>query len=142
LTSNETAVVLFLATAAIGGALLRSVNGPAQGANTLAYRLHDSTFAARAAAIDPDPVPEAGAPQLPSPSQGKGKAAPGGKVDLNKASAQELQSLPGVGPSTAARIISYRMTIGPFERMEDLMDVPSIGKKKFEKIKPYLSVLK
>lgn len=51
-------------------------------------------------------------------------------IDLNLATAQELESLPGVGPVLAARIVDDRETHGLFEAVEDLLDVPGIGEAK------------
>lgn len=59
----------------------------------------------------------------------------GGKVDVNRASAAELEELPGVGPSTAQKIVDDRTKNGPFKKPEDLMRVPGIGPSKFEAMK-------
>lgn len=64
----------------------------------------------------------------------------GTKVDLNSADAAALDALPGVGPSTAAKIIADREANGPFTAPEDLMRVSGIGEKKFEALKEYLVV--
>lgn len=61
-------------------------------------------------------------------------------VDINKATAEELTSLPGVGKITAERIISYRHTHGPFERIEEVTRVRGIGPEKFNKMKEFLIV--
>ena len=53
-----------------------------------------------------------------------------GRVRINRASVSELQQLPGVGPVLAARIAAYRDDNGPFDRVEDLLDVPGIGEGK------------
>ncbi|RPJ56044.1 MAG: helix-hairpin-helix domain-containing protein [Acidobacteria bacterium] len=58
-----------------------------------------------------------------------------GKVDINTASIAELDTLPGIGPAIAARIIDFRTRNGPFRRSEDLMNVRGIGEKKFLKLK-------
>ncbi|MGI8784735.1 MAG: ComEA family DNA-binding protein [Acidobacteriota bacterium] len=71
-------------------------------------------------------------------------AAPGGgpddKIDLNRASIQQLDSLPGVGPATARRIIDFRLRKGPFKRKEELMAVPGIGERRFARIKDRITV--
>ena len=59
-----------------------------------------------------------------------------GKIDINTASVSELDSLPGIGPAYAQRIIDSR----PFPQIEDIMNVPGIGEKTFEKIKNQISV--
>ena len=61
-------------------------------------------------------------------------------VNLNTASAAELEKLPGVGAATAARIIEYRQKKGPFKKIEELMNVQGIGEKSFLKLKPQITV--
>lgn len=56
------------------------------------------------------------------------------KVNINTASFDELCNLPGVGPATANAIIDYRTANGPFESVEQLIDVKGIGYKKFEEL--------
>ncbi|NLI99137.1 helix-hairpin-helix domain-containing protein [bacterium] len=62
------------------------------------------------------------------------------KIDLNKADADELMELHGIGPGLASRIIAYRDTHGLFSSLESLLNVPGIGSAKLEDIKPYLEV--
>ena len=61
-------------------------------------------------------------------------------VSINSASAEELMRLPGVGPVTAASIISYRQQQGFFQSIDDLIKVKGIGPKTLEKIRPYVSL--
>lgn len=61
-------------------------------------------------------------------------------VNINSATAEELDSLPGVGPSTAAAIVEDRDANGPFPSVEDLMRVSGIGEKKFAKLRDYICV--
>ena len=63
-----------------------------------------------------------------------------GMVNLNTAGAGELQKLPGVGPSTAAKILEYRQGIGRFTDVQQLQDVKGIGEKKFAKMRPFLTL--
>ncbi len=61
-------------------------------------------------------------------------------IDLNTATAVELETLPGIGPRTAERILEYRREHGGFVRIEDLMDVRGIGERTFLRLKPLVSV--
>jgi competence protein ComEA len=68
-----------------------------------------------------------------------GAGGPG--VNINTADAATLQTLPGVGPATASKIIADREANGPFKTPEDLMRVSGIGEKKLEAIRELISVL-
>jgi competence protein ComEA len=61
-------------------------------------------------------------------------------VDINRASQEELESLPGIGPVTAQKIIADREENGPFSKIEEIERVPGIGPAKFEKIKALITV--
>jgi competence protein ComEA len=63
-----------------------------------------------------------------------------GKVNINTASLEELDKLPGVGPSTASKIVSFREKSGNFKKIEDIMNVPGIGESKFSEMKEFISV--
>ncbi|MEW6724572.1 MAG: helix-hairpin-helix domain-containing protein [Bacillota bacterium] len=69
-----------------------------------------------------------------------GSAAAPGKVDVNRADAVALQSIPGIGPTLASRIIAYRTVNGPFRTAQDLLQVSGIGQKTLEQIKPYIII--
>ncbi|MCD6548823.1 MAG: helix-hairpin-helix domain-containing protein [Thermodesulfobacterium sp.] len=62
------------------------------------------------------------------------------RIDLNKATAEELESLPGIGPKIAKNIIEYREKFGPFKSVEELLEVKGIGPKKLKRLKKYLKV--
>ena len=62
------------------------------------------------------------------------------RMNLNTADAALLQRLPRIGPALAGRIIAYRQNVGPFRRVEDVVNVRGIGDKTLEKIAPYLYV--
>ena len=61
-------------------------------------------------------------------------------IDLNTASEQELQSLPGIGPVMAGRIAAHREANGPFAAVDDVEEVPGIGPKTMESIRPLVTV--
>jgi competence protein ComEA len=65
-----------------------------------------------------------------------GGGSPGGLVSLNSATAEQLDALPGIGPSLAQQIIAYREAQGPFTSVDQLTDVPGIGPAKLEQLRP------
>lgn len=69
-----------------------------------------------------------------------GGASSSGVININTATAEELDSLPGIGPSTAAAIVEDRERNGPFASPEDLMRVSGIGEGKFSKLKDQIRV--
>lgn len=64
----------------------------------------------------------------------------GDRVNINTASAEVLATLPGIGPTTAQRIVDYRTENGPFARIEDLMNVAGIGPATFDNISTLITV--
>ena len=77
------------------------------------------------------PVRQSGVEILPGEAM---RSAGGGKININAASAEELQVLPGIGPVYAERIVQYRRDHGPFQRIEDITQVKGIGPKTLEQI--------
>ena len=67
-------------------------------------------------------------------------AGDAGPININTASAEELTQLKGVGANQAAKIVEFREKNGPFKKPEDLMQVPRIGQKTFEKNKDLILV--
>ena len=68
-----------------------------------------------------------------------GQPAPGAKVNINTAGMDLLESLPGIGPALAQRIVDYRQSHGPFERIEDVTEVSGIGEAIFEAIQDLIT---
>jgi competence protein ComEA len=68
------------------------------------------------------------------------KATASSPVNINSASVAQLQTLPGIGASTAQRIVDYRQKNGAFKKIEELMNVKGIGEKSFLKLKPVVTV--
>ena len=62
------------------------------------------------------------------------------KVNLNRASADELQALPGVGPVLAQRMVDWRKMHGRYRTVDDLQEVKGIGKKRLEQLRPLVTV--
>lgn len=69
-----------------------------------------------------------------TPARAEGSAA----VSLNRASREELEKLPGIGPALAARIVEHRERFGPFRRAEHLMLVRGISERRFRQLSPYV----
>ena len=61
-------------------------------------------------------------------------------VDLNRATARELEKLPGVGPVLAGRIVAHRQRYGPFRQPEELLAVRGIGPRLLERLRPHVRV--
>ncbi len=70
----------------------------------------------------------------------KKKTPPSQKVNLNTATAEELQQIPGIGAKTAEAIIAFRKEFGGFHTLEDLKQLKEMGGAKFQKVTPYLKV--
>ncbi len=69
-----------------------------------------------------------------------GAGSPGAPVSLNSATAEQLDTLPGIGPSLAQKIITYRETNGPFTSVDQLGDVSGIGSAKLEQLRPLVTL--
>lgn len=73
-----------------------------------------------------------------SPVAREGSASSVQKVDLGSASAEVIETLPGVGPKLAQEIVRFREKRGPIRKVEDLLGVKGIGPKKLSQLEPYL----
>ncbi|HKV63838.1 MAG TPA: helix-hairpin-helix domain-containing protein [Candidatus Acidoferrum sp.] len=63
---------------------------------------------------------------------------PAQPVNINVASSEELQLVPGIGPSTAEKILQMRKSYGPFKSVDDLLAIRGLGPKRLEKMRKYL----
>ena len=63
-------------------------------------------------------------------------------VNINSATSEELQQVPGIGPVTADKILQMRKSYGAFKSVDDLLAVKGLGKKRLEKMRKYLTVSK
>ncbi|WP_410671823.1 helix-hairpin-helix domain-containing protein [Amycolatopsis sp. cmx-4-68] len=108
--------------------VLRAAGGPDPGADLSALNLARRVADGEQLAVGiPAPAPAAGAPA-------------GGKVDLNAATPEQLDTLPGVGEVMAKRIVQWRTEHGGFTKVEQLRDVDGIGESKFEKMREQVTV--
>ncbi|MFD7729947.1 helix-hairpin-helix domain-containing protein [Kitasatospora phosalacinea] len=111
---------------------LAAAGGPLPGADTSLLNLARPLTDGEQILVGTDPLP-GGAAQA-------GPAGPAGPVSLNHAGAEQLDSLPGVGPALAQRILQYRLTHGPFQSLDQLRHVPGIGPRKYEDLKSLLTL--
>jgi competence protein ComEA len=74
------------------------------------------------------------------PSAVSQKKPPAKPIDLNAATLEQLEQLPGVGSSTAKAIIQFREKSGPLKRVEDLLAIHGISQSRLEKLRPYVIV--
>jgi competence protein ComEA len=90
------------------------------------------------------PFVEGGSPVLPTPIENSpvlpGPGSSTELIDINTASTFELETLPGIGPTTAQKIIEYRQQNGPFVSIEDIINVSGIGPGLYERIKDLITV--
>jgi competence protein ComEA len=85
-------------------------------------------------------IPARGEPATAAPGGAPGAgAAAAGPLDLNTATAEQLDTLPGVGEVTAGRIVAYRSE-HPFTSVDELLEVPGIGQRRFEQLKDLVTV--
>lgn len=80
-------------------------------------------------------VPRAGEPPATGAAAGGGE-----RLDINSATIEELDALPGVGPAIAGRIVAYREEHGPFSTVEELQNVSGIGAATLERLRPHVAV--
>ena len=85
-------------------------------------------------------LPSSSIAQTRSAAAAAKAAAAGVVININTASAAELDALPGIGAKTAARIVEYRQKNGPFKKVEELMNVRGVGEKNFLKLKAQITV--
>ncbi len=133
-TPAEKRIFFIIALLFIVGSVFKIFNGTIfkTAQPTFDYRQSDSIFNARSNSLQGN--------FNNNPSQQKSKVDNLGnkKININKATKSQLMTLPGIGETTAEKIIHYRENEGKFKRVEDLLKVKGIGVKKLEKLKPFL----
>jgi competence protein ComEA len=117
---------------------VNAAGGPAPDADldhiNLAMELRDQqqVYVPRQGETNPPPVVSGG--------ESGGGGAAGALININTATAAELETLPRIGPVTAQRIVEYREANGPFETIEDIQNVPGIGPATYEGLKDMITV--
>ena len=116
---------------------IRAAGGVTSGADlnaiNLARKLADGEQIRVPSPGDPAPPPDAAVPP------GNPGATPSAPLDLNTATPEQLDTLPGVGEVTAGRIVTYR-SAHPFTTVDELLEVPGIGQRRFDQLKDLVTV--
>ncbi len=110
---------------------LDAVGGPLPGTDLTLLNLARRVVDGEQIAVGVPPAPDAAGVAAPAPGAPAGAAAAGGPVDLNTATLDQLDALPGVGPVTAQRILDWRAANDRFTRVEQLREVDGIGEARF-----------
>lgn len=77
---------------------------------------------------------------VPQRAPATGGALGDPRIDLNAASARDLEALPGIGPVLAGRIVEHRERAGPFQRLEDLLQVTGVGPRLLDRLRPHVVI--
>jgi len=139
LTKSEAGVILFLSFGLIVGGTAKILNLD-KATERYDFSQSDKFFEAASSKIDSIIAVEEDTLKTASGFQSKAKPTIDSPIDLNKATMDDLTALPGVGKTTAQRIIDFRESNSMFTSIEDLLKIKGIGQKKFEKIKPFVKV--
>ncbi len=126
-TGSRVADVLTLAGGALPGVDLTTLN--------LARQVTDGEQI-----LDGQPVPPGSSATAPGTTSNPSTAPSTAPVNLNTATLDQLDALPGVGPVLAQRILDYRTQNGPFTTIDQLQEVPGVGPKKFDSLKPHVRI--
>jgi competence protein ComEA len=97
-------------------------------------------YVPRVGQVPPTVVEPEGASPIDGLAAGAAGGVPGGPIDLNSATAAELDALPGVGPATAAGILEYRTRHGRFRSVSELLQVLGIGESKLANLRSRVKV--
>jgi comEA protein len=140
-TRNEIKIVLLLSGSFLVGLGLRSCDLPFLSASPppgeFDYTVADSVFHARSGkSTGTDFAPTRST--RPASAE-RSKPAPSVRININTAGKSELMKLPGIGAAYADRIIAYRTEHGRFTSVDELLRVKGIGKKKLEKLRPFIA---
>jgi len=77
---------------------------------------------------------------LSAPALAGKKKPPAKPVNINTATSEQLQQVPGIGPATAEKILKMRKSYGPFKSVDDLLAIRGLGEKRLDKMRKYLTV--
>lgn len=143
-TRNESYVVMFLVFSFIVGIGIKMFKSSVVSEQKYDYRVSDVEFEKRSQLLISDSNASNQEQNVQSSDEIKSKNSKVLKsnlqiksININTATREELITLPGIGESTAERILQYRKGNGPFQSLDELLNIKGIGKKKLEHIKPF-----
>ena len=116
--------------------VLEAAGGPLPDADLSGVNLARKVGDGEQVAIGVPPAPDAG----PVPATGGGGGGPAGPLDLNAATVEQLDALPGVGPVTAQRIVEWRTRNGRFATVDQLREVEGIGERRLGQLRELVRV--
>ena len=136
-TPNERKALAFLAIVALSGTAVRLVRAHAAG--TATHPLDSVALGAQINRVDS--VRDRRSRKAPGAKRASPNATDTGaaKIDLDRATATEIEALPGIGPSLAARIVTSRDSSGAFGGLDALCDVPGIGRTLAGRLRPLVT---
>ena len=141
-TPNERRVILFLMLSFFVGGIIKIYKTSHATQPQFQYAVADSEFAAKSARIahadssQHDALTARYGTNVPVVS----KVHNGSRININTARKEELMKLPGVGEATAEEIMNYREDHGTMKSVDELMNIKGIGKKKFKRMAPFITV--
>lgn len=139
ITRHEATAIIVLSGLLLLGLMVQQTQAPETPADPSAYAEMEARFKARTAALPGANRPAAYGASTTS-SVTEASSAVEGHINLNTASAADLQRLPGIGPALSGRIIAYRQAHGAFAHVDDITRVRGIGPKTLARLKPLLTV--
>jgi len=142
-TPSERRIIIIITVILLSSAGLQFIRKSISEVETIDYHRADSIFSRRShqthlAQAHHQDEKQAENGLYPLTLKSAEKSIPEGRLDINRASIEELIQLPRIGPAMAKRIVSYRNEHGPFHTIDELGKVKGIGSKTLARIKPYL----
>jgi len=147
-TTQERAVLLFLASTLVLGGILGMIRDRRRerSLDPVRFVLEAKDFDSVSARLNQPAAAGEERPESGSVNRGDeprasvGKQETAGRININKATPQQLESLPGIGPALAARIIAYRQAVGSFQTPAEITDVKGIGDGLYGRIADHIRV--
>lgn len=139
ITRTESVAITVLAGVFLLGLVAKQQAPPKVEPDPKTHAEVEARFKAHSVALPGANRPAAG-PERSSPASTPSDANAAGRINLNTASADALEQLPGIGPTLSRRIVAHRQAHGPFAAVDDVALVHGIGEKTVARLKPLLVI--